>query len=131
MRRVELDLRNDRVALQCRVRLVREDAACDVDLLVLDTGQGFDVLAPAGALPIPDDAAYVPVHFVGGSTVGRTYSAALEIEGIARAPRVDVVVLPKLDHWLVGMPVLRHFHLLLAPDDKGCSWLVEPTTAPG
>lgn len=127
MNRVELDVNAGRAALQgCRASLQTDHlGVLPFDLLVLDTGQAFDLCVPESFVALPEHFTRTTVRTLAGSTVAPCFDATLSIDHLG-VWRVSVVVVGTDSPPLLGHPILRKLHLLLGPDPKGLSWLVDP-----
>lgn len=116
--RIPLDVNEARAALQARVQLSLDglDEVLDLDIVDLDTGSAFSLLGPARDVPdaLLRSAALAAVEVVGGQRLkGRRLEGTLRIGEWDHPERVDIVVHERIERWLLGMPVLRRYHLML------------------
>jgi hypothetical protein len=115
--RFPLDVNESRAGLQCVVTLRLDDGTeVALDVVDLDTGAAYAVLGPSDDIPqgLVDAAPlYVVIGAAGERHTCKRLEGSLRFEGWDFPDRVEVVVNPKFERWLLGMPVLRRFHILL------------------
>jgi hypothetical protein len=126
---VDVDGARTRIAIRgSRVSDARGVFELPVDLLVLDTGSAFDLIAPIYEIPwdkVPD---WAPdrVHGFGGEERAQVFDAALTLEnGDLHSVRVYAIA---TDRWVMGLPVLLSYQLRLVADPLGRRLLVNPHT---
>lgn len=133
--------RVDYLASRCVVigrylRFAVQDQEMEVETAILDTGSEFGPVAPRSALHDGLGADWADrIEVFGGQvtgfggrihtdcffadlTLGNWRIEACEVH----TPRAGAVDVP---HWLVGLPILRHFNLLLRTAHGG-PWLAGP-----
>lgn len=126
--RVALDVSRLRV-LARYLRIQTQDGRVEVDAADLDTGSALAVIAPL---------ADVSALLEGGETwadhietsAGRVPTTVVQVQLHIGHWIIDGVELHAMEHptrWLIGMPVLRHFDLLLRDQRLEGSWLAGPT----
>ena len=114
-----LDVNPRRVAFQGTTELSWGEVIHGVPMLVLDTGCTMAVLAPAKDIDsrtFPGDYWVEVFKVVGGvDTSASVFKATLRI-GKHEHP-VEVWVVEGQDDWLLGLPVLCKYNLILRNDD--------------
>ncbi len=119
--RVELQLRDGTLFIE-GVILTVAGKAIPIPRLIVDTGNNFGLMGPSSAVSaLPDDKYDVPVHDLDRKLMGTGFDAQLEMGAWRDA--IEVIVLDEEDEWLLGLPVLRLFDLLLRPDPDQRRWL--------
>lgn len=112
-----IDVDDRRACLQQLV-VVRLDDGRDVplDVVDIDTGSDFALLGPVEPW-VPKDRAPQRVHTLGDTLWASRFEANLRFRDGPRIwdvpERIVVVVHARWDRWLVGLEVMRRFHLLL------------------
>jgi len=130
---------NQRLSLDVnRLRVLTRYARIDgplgrleVDAIDLDTGGALALIAPSDAveeLLESGEARPGKVGTAAGEVPTRVIEVTLRL-GDWILDGVELHASQAHDRWLLGMPVLRHFDLLLRDQHLGGPWLVGP--APG
>ena len=127
-----LDVNNARVAVRNLRLLTLSGAVLHLDSASLDTGSGFDLIGPPHLLDqlvAPDEGQWIHVTTIDGRKApARMFEATLEFPGDPMgALAISAVSLAGADAVLLGLPVLRKFHICLAPDPIGRSLLRRPS----
>lgn len=105
--------------------------------IVLDTGLAADMAIPLYHLPdmlAPDiigSAVRAPFNGWGGVVKdARSFEAQLQLHHVNWIFDVRVVFSSEFKEWYIGLPILRHFDLLLAePDPSALPYIARPCLA--
>lgn len=110
----DIDGHAARLTLVKAVVLTWGDDRHEIDGVRLDTGSAFALIGPASALGgrVPEDWYPGKVSGFGGTVVSMAFQAELNL-GPPGWTLPVVHLTEDADHWWVGLPVLRHFDLLL------------------
>lgn len=118
-RRVLVELKGHELRVQYPRIAFEDGTTLEPDFAVLDTGLEVALLGPASEVP----RGVGPVR--GGMLFGlsgsplptQNYEGTLLL-GTNREchENVEVAFAKGLPCWIIGLPILRHYHLLLAPD---------------
>lgn len=118
--RFPIDVDSNRVCLQQLVVLRLDTGDMELDAVHIDTGSAFAISGPAGPW-MPKDSPKVRVHTLNGPMWARRFEASLRLRDGVRTwdipDRVVVVVHDQWKQWLLGMPVMRNFHLMLPREE--------------
>ena len=110
-----LDIRDERVTVN-RVTLAWAGGKLRFDGVRLDTGSGVPVLVPRGRLEMDLGLAWEDkLEGLGGEISCQIFDATVVVHREEWRVRTQVWVsdAPSLDHVYLGLPILRHFELLL------------------
>lgn len=81
--------------------------------LVLDTGMAFDLILPLSAFAAVEPSGKTHMETLGGSLRMSMLDVVLTLG--ARAHRVSALLHPSLPVWILGLPVLSQYDLLMRP----------------
>lgn len=127
MSRVEIRLTDHALELASPMPLeVRGGLRVVAPRVALDTGQDFDLCAPlheVRSLIRDGEASTQRIRGHGGHTTATVFEATIRLGD--RAWRIEVWAYDGA-HWLLGLPVLREYDILMVPDADGASWLSKP-----
>ena len=111
---VRLDLNPARVI--ARYLQVQMDlGSVEVDAVLIDTGSALPLLAPEAEAARCVDLASCPpstVSTAGGDVKARQFEATIRL-GEWTFSGVEVHASPRFERWIIGIPVLKHFNLML------------------
>lgn len=121
--RFPIDVRSDRLALQQIVTLLLETGANPLDKVELDTGLAYGLMGPEDSALLPERPRRGKLRPIGDNEIkGVLLEGSLRFEDYDLPDRITIFLHKRIDHWTLGLPVLRHFHLLLpAP-----GWMLTP-----
>lgn len=128
--RVRLDVKDVRV-LANYLSVASPTGTVEVEAADLDTGGALAILAPLAdveQLVVEGDPWPGTVGTSGGKVETSVLAVRLTI-GNWVLDNLELHASERFHRWLIGMPVLRHFDLLLREREHGGAWLCGP--APG
>lgn len=129
----------DRQLMTLFPRLTAADQTVEIERAILDTGASSSIVAPRAEIArlfgqdwaeLVDARPGEPIVGFGGRVATDRFQATLQLAHWTLTDCEVFVPEEGADHvrnWLIGLPVLRHFHLILNDREHiGAPWLAGP-----